>query len=135
VPVPQEVRAAAVAAFGSRLRGRSLLELLRDDDAPLLEQPPRSPSDAHRELLFGDETTTVRVGVRYAPPLAELTVHVVPLPHVELEVIGPEQDPRIVVRGSSPLHVATRFRGPTALLVTGEVDGQLRTWQTSWVTL
>jgi hypothetical protein len=133
VAVPKEVRDAALAAFSARHPNRALLDLLRDDLEDLDEQD--GDGEAHRHLLFGDAAIRVRVEVRYSALLTELTVHVPGGQPVELEVLGPDPDLRLVVRGGAPLRVATAHRGPTALLITGTSAGSTVQWQTAWVAL
>jgi hypothetical protein len=136
VQVPAEVREAAIAAFSSRRAGRKLVELLSDTftDAPPSADAP--VTTVHRSLLFGADDITVRVDVRYTPALTLLTLHVTPPQELEVEVVSPDPLLRLVVRGQSPLDVATTSRGPASLLVTGTSDeGTTRHWQTTWLAL
>ena len=134
--VPEVVRQAAVAAFATRRPERRMLALLHDT---FTDSPPTAASPvtaAHRSLLFGLDDTTVRVDIRYLPLLTLLTLFVHPPQVLEVEVISPDPLVRLVVRGVSPLDVATDFSGPASLLVSGTAeDGRSQHWQTSWLAL
>jgi hypothetical protein len=136
VQVPAEVREAALAAFSSRRAGRQPLDLKHDtftDAPPSAESPLTS---VHRSLLFASEEVALRVDVRYTPSLTLLTVHVTPAQLLEVEVVSPDPVLRLVVRGQSPLDLATTSRGPASLLVTGtSEEGTTQQWQTTWLAL
>lgn len=124
--VPEEVRAAARAAYRTHVPGRTLLVQLGNGDAA--EGTPRC-------LRFSDGDLTVDVDVVPGEDdLVHLTVRLSPAVQAEVEVQHPDPSLTLVARGPSPLKLAAVPGGLTRLVVTA-LDGSPRRWHTAWTRL
>lgn len=135
MPVPRDVREAALAAYAARSPEVEVLELLHDSalDGPLWTSVPREGS--HRSLVFGRTSPFVQVDVVYGQDLSTLTVHVIPVQAYQVEALSPESDVHLMTAGLPPLTLATTATGPMSLRVRTDDGTGPKEWRTSWVVL
>ncbi|MCW2778104.1 MAG: hypothetical protein JWN17_1829 [Frankiales bacterium] len=133
--VPEEVRAAALAAFSHRSASTRVLPLLWDSflaDRDLHGASRRED----RTLRFGDDRTSLRVEVAYGAPVATLLVDVRPTAHLTVELVTPRPEVRLTVSSAPPVELFITARGPVSLLVTlVDGGGSSSSCSTSWVVL
>lgn len=143
MPVPQEIRDAALSAFGQRQPSAVLLTLVEDTfTADGRHSSSRRPEGGNRHVTFADADLLVDIevlGDQVKDDQAVLRVRSWPARQLYVEVLNPRADLRLRWGPGGPLDVTAPARGPLSLLLShadGAGDGTAdRCWQTSWITL
>lgn len=139
MPVPEQVREAALAAFDARRADALVLELLDDSCVGPWQQRQPLPDGVERSLVFAGPGLMVRLDVLAKQPedtpvhLTLLDVELTPDRPMFVEVLTPRSELRLRTGPGGRLQLTAPRQGPLSLLIDG-ADGQQH-WQTSWVTL
>jgi hypothetical protein len=143
LPVPQEIRDAALSAFAQRHPSAVLLELVEDTFTADGRLPGAGqPNGTNRHVTFADGDLLVDVEVladQVEDDRVVLRVRSWPARQLYVEVLNPHGDVHLRWGPGGPLDVTAPVRGPLSLLLshadeTGDGTGG-RSWQTSWITL
>ena len=140
MPVPEQVREAALAAFDARRAEALVLALLDDSCVGLWQQRQPLPDSVSRSLVFAGPGLMVRMDVlareheqEGESHLALLDVELTPDRPMFVEVLTPRSELRLRTGPGGRLQVTAPRQGPLSLLIDAADGGQH--WQTSWVTL
>lgn len=138
--VPEQVRAAALAAFDERREGAVVLELLDDSFTGLWQLRQPLPEGVSRALVFAGPGLMARVFVlgteTEGAPVMPLRVELTPERPLYVEVLSPRAEVRLRSGPGTSIDITAPDRGPMSLLMTPASEEQPgQRWQTSWITL
>lgn len=145
MPVPEQVRSAALAAFDARRADALVLELLDDTCVGPWQMRQPLPEGVTRSLVFAGPGLMVRLDVLAQEPqgnstgeqgrshLAMLEVELTPDRPMFVEVLTPRSELRLRTGPGGRLQLTAPAQGPLSLLI--DAEGVEQHWQTSWVTL